>query len=211
MRVDVPEYGRRRVPGSLHDIHIRDTDAVQVADAEMPERVKPEMRETVLFQDIRKFPRNLIRSEVCDGSIPFDRIRHKIRKLDVSVGRVGLWRLHNPLAIRILSEVVVDVTYSVFDVIHRKSTNFSTTERAERCQHDGDLQLRSFDDLQELPHGSLIRYVDLRAFLLRKSWGPDIDPGFDKDRRHETVVIPDGFRLQTLPHEEIHDHLQVCS
>lgn len=164
MRVDVPEYGRRRVPGSLHDIHIRDTDAVQVADAEMPERVKPEMRETVLFQDIR-----------------------------------------------ILSEVVVDVTYSVFDVIHRKSTNFSTTERAERCQHDGDLQLRSFDDLQELPHGSLIRYVDLRAFLLRKSWGPDIDPGFDKDRRHETVVIPDGFRLQTLPHEEIHDHLKVCS
>ena len=48
MRVDVPEYGCRRVPGSLHDIHIRDTDAVQVADAEMPERVKPEMRETVL-------------------------------------------------------------------------------------------------------------------------------------------------------------------
>ena len=153
------------------------------------------MRKTVLLQDIREFPRNLIRGEVCDGSIPLDCICHKIRKLDVSVRGVGFRCLHNPFTICILSEIVVDVAYSVFDVIHQKSANLSTTERAERCQHDGDLQLRSFDNLQELPHGGLIRDIDLRSFLLRQSWRPEIDSGIREDNRHKAVVISDRFRL----------------
>ena len=47
MRVNATEYGRRRVPGSLHDIHIRDTDAVQVADAEMPENLTASERKAL--------------------------------------------------------------------------------------------------------------------------------------------------------------------